>query len=222
MSSEKEWIARCLNLAQTERDSMKAVNIAFDRTSDLLNREERERLNACFKNFVTKDTQFYRQFDEITNRISSLRPHERTFKDKLNRLEKEITAMRVQSASQLEKNAGSLRKILDDIDSREKRSVELQTPAIRPKIMKDSFDSPISEYENFLYRFGGRTGGWDPQSHAEFMRQLDAHGADNLTNFLPKIDANAVNAHLEWYNEFIRLKTRMKQAVNEMKQRNAK
>ena len=89
MSSEKEWIARCLNLAQTERDSMKAVNIAFDRTSDLLNREERERLNACFKNFVTKDTQFYRQFDEITNRISSLRPHERTFKDKLNRLEKE-------------------------------------------------------------------------------------------------------------------------------------
>ena len=36
--------------------------------------------------------------------------------------------------------------------------------------------------------------GWDPQSHAEFMRQLDAHEADNLTNFLPKIDANAVNA----------------------------
>ena len=220
MSSEREWIARCANLAQTERDSVKTLNAAVDRASELLSREQKERINQSLKIFTNYDPQFYKYYDEVTNRIANLRPLERSFRDKLNRLEKEITSLRVQSASQMEKNAGNLRKILDDIDSREKR-VDLQTPAIRPIATNKTFDSPISEFENYLNRFGGRTGGWDPQSHAEFVRKLEIHGPEKLPEFMPRIPEESIKSHIEWYNEFIRLKTRMKQAVNELKQRNA-
>ena len=221
MSSEREWIARCANLAQTEKDSIKTLTAAVDRASEVLPRDLKEKINQNLKIFSNFDPQFYKYYEEITNRISSLRPLERSFKDKLNRLEKEITTLRVQSASQLEKNSGNLRKILDDIDAREKKSTDLQTPAIRPKVVKQTFDSPISEFENYLNRYGGRTGGWDPQSHAEFVRKLEVHGPEKLADFLPRIPEESVKSHIEWYNEYLRLKTRMKQAINEMKQKNA-
>ncbi|OHT15738.1 hypothetical protein TRFO_42349 [Tritrichomonas foetus] len=123
----------------------------------------------------------------------------------------------------MEKANGDIRKVIDDIDKREKRIVDLQTPAIRPKQQVDiEFDSPVSEFQNFLAKNGGRTGGWDPESHAEFLRQLQRHGENDLPSYLPNIPEESVRAHIEWNKKFLELKQLMKAAINEMRENNRK
>lgn len=217
MSSEREWIARCSNLVQTRKDTMRQLTASFERTAELLSKEDHDRLLNSFKYFKQPDENFYQQYTQLSMAITNLRPHERTFKNKLERIEKEITQTRVQSAALLEKINGNIRSVCDDIDTRNKRTTEVQTPAIRPKVTAESFDSPINEFYNFVNRFG-HTGGWDSRSHTEFLLQFQIHGPDNLPDFLPNVDKEAVRAHIDWYNEYQRLKVKMKQALNESRQ----
>lgn len=215
----KEWVARISNLTQTERGMMDQLFTNVSKTADLLSKNDRERLLSYNKFFKPSDAQFYTLYTQLSTSITNLKPRERNFRTKLDKLEKDISTLRVQSASNLEKISGSIRKVNDDYDARERRVSDLQTPAIRPKVEK-TFDSPISEFQNFITKFGGRTGGWDSQSHTEFLRQLQFHGPDGLETFLPNIPPEAVRAHIEWNDEYNRLKARMKAAINEMRENN--
>ncbi|KAK8891967.1 hypothetical protein M9Y10_029189 [Tritrichomonas musculus] len=222
MITEREWIARCCSLAQTEHDILRQLQNSFNRCGDSLSREERDLLNTFTSVFKPTDRSFLQQFHSETTGITNIRPHDRGFKQRLDHLEKDIIALRVSSAAELEKANGDIRKIIDDIDKREKRIVDLQTPAIRPKQTDIEFDSPVSEFQTFLAKNGGRTGGWDTESHAEFLRQLQRHGELDLPSHLPNIPEESVLAHLEWNKKFIELKQRMKAAINEMKEQNKK
>ncbi|EAY04288.1 hypothetical protein TVAG_390580 [Trichomonas vaginalis G3] len=221
VTSERGWIARCNNLVQTRKDIMKQLSTNFERTADLFNKDEHDRLLNCFKLFKEPDENFYQQYNQLNMAIINLKPHERTFKNKLERIEKEITQTRVQSAALLEKINGNIKSIFEDIDARNKRTTEIQTPAIRPKLTAEQFDSPINEFYNFVNRFG-HSGGWDSRSHTEFLLQLQIHGPDNLADFLPNVDKEAVKAHIEWNNEYQKLKVKMKQALNEIRQNKMK
>ena len=202
MLGEREWIARCCSLAQTERDILRQLANSFDRLGDCLTRDERDQLSGSSAVFKPADRSFIQQFHQTSTMITNIRPHDRGFKTRLDKLEKEIMDLRVSSAADLEKANVNLRRIQDDIEKRERRFTALQTPAIRPKPRQPvQFESPISEFQTYLARNGGRTGGWDTASHTEFLRQLQKHGESDL-----------------WYNEFERLKQRMKAALNEMRE----
>ena len=219
MLGEREWIARCCSLAQTERDILRQLANSFDRLGDCLTREERDQLAGSSAVFKPADRSFIQQFHQTSTLITNIRPHDRGFKTRLDKLEKEIMDLRVSSAADLEKANVNLRRIQDDIEKRERRFTALQTPAIRPKPRQPvQFESPISEFQTYLARNGGRTGGWDTASHTEFLRQLQKHGESDLPSFLPNIPRESVLAHIEWYNEFERLKQRMKAALNEMRE----
>ena len=222
MIGEREWIARCCSLAQTEHDILRQLQNSFNRCGDSLNREERDMLNSFTNVFKPTDRSFVQQFHSETVGITNIRPHDRGFKQRLDKLEKDIIALRVSSAAELEKANGNIKKIMDDIDKREKRIIDLQTPAIRPKQIDIEFDSPVSEFQTFLAKNGGRTGGWDPESHAEFLRQLQRHGEVDLPSHLPNIPEDSVLAHIEWNNKYNELRQRMKAAINEMKEQNKK
>lgn len=222
MIGEREWIARCCSLAQTEHDILHQLQNSFNRCGDSLSREERDMLNSFTNVFKPTDRSFLQQFHSETVGITNIRPHDRGFKQRLDSLEKEIIALRVSSAAELEKANGDIRKIIDDIDKREKRIVDLQTPAIRPKQTDIEFDSPVSEFQTFLAKNGGRTGGWDTESHAEFLRQLQRYGEMDLPSHLPNIPEESVLAHIEWNKKYLELKHRMKAAINEMKEQNKK
>jgi hypothetical protein len=155
-----------------------------------------------------------------SQQITNIHPHDRMFKSRLDRLEKDITILRVSSAADLEKANLNIRRIADDIDKREKRFTSLQTPALRPRAKPPvQFESPIAEFEHFLCRNGGRTGGWDGDSHAEFIRQLQRHGPAHLTEYLPTIPEESILAHIQWYNEFKVLKQQMKAALNQFREK---
>ena len=223
MISEREWIARCCSLAQTEHDIIRQLQNSFVRCGDTLTREERDLLNSFNQVFKPTDKSFVQQFHAESVEISNIRPQDKGFKARLDRLEKDIISLRVSSAAEMEKINGSIRKVIDDIDKREKRIVDLQTPAIRPKQQEDVvFDSPVSEFQNFLAKNGGRTGGWDPESHAEFLRQLQRHGEKDLPAHLPNIPEESVRAHIEWNKKFLELKQMMKAAINEIRENNRK
>lgn len=219
MSSNREWVARCCSLAQTERDIMKQLSNSFDRLGELLTREEREQLTSYTNIFKPTDRSFIQQFHQTSNNIEHIRPHERGFKTRLDNLEKDITTLRVSAAAELEKANGNIRKIADDIDRREKRVIALQTPALRPRPPTQvAFESPVSEFQSFLIKNGGRTGGWDTESHARFLVNLQQHGEADLVSCLSDIPEESVLAHIEWNKEFNRLKARMKAALKEMHQ----
>lgn len=222
MIGEREWIARCCSLAQTERDIFQQLQKSFARCEDCLTREERDQLNSFTDIFKPYDRSFIQQFHTGTVSITNIRPHDRGFKQRLDDLENGIMSLRVSSAAELEKANSNIKKVFEDIERRERRIVDLQTPAVRPKIMDTEFDSPVSEFQIFLSKNGGRTGGWDTESHAEFLRQLQRHGENDLIAHLPNIPEESVVAHLEWYQKFIELKQKMKAAINEMKEKNKK
>jgi hypothetical protein len=221
MHGEREWIARCCSLAQTERDLLRQLSNAFDRAAEFLSREDREALAPSQRSvFQPSDRSFVQQFHQASHQIATIRPTERGFKSRLDRLEKDITTLRVASAADLERHNLRIHRIADDIDRREKRLAALETPALRPHPKPPvEFESPISEFEHFLSRNGGRTGGWDPQSHAEFLRALERYGENGIAGNLPNVPEEAVEAHVEWHRQFAALKQRMKVAVNEMRQK---
>jgi hypothetical protein len=221
MHGEREWIARCCSLAQTDRDLLRQLSNAFDRAAEFLSREDREALAPAQRSvFQPSDRSFVQQFHQASHQIATIRPTERGFKSRLDRLEKDITTLRVASAADLERYNLGIHRIADDIDRREKRFAALETPALRPHPKPTvEFESPISEFEHFLSRNGGRTGGWDPQSHAEFLRALERYGEDGVLGNLLNVPEEAVQAHIEWHRQFMVLKQRMKAAVNEMRQK---
>jgi len=216
--TEKEWATRFSNLVQNEKDSIKSILNSIDKLGDVLEREEYEAVIERSKIFKPKDYKHIDELNQIMVLINNLKPNSRNFKIFLDRIEKELTNRRVQNASMLEKLNSNLKKINEEIEMREKRQIPVETPALYPKISeKVFFESPISEFQDFLHRYGGRTGGWDIHSHAEFLKLLELHGAKDLHKYLPNVPHQAIIAHIEWNNQYIQLKRKMKEALSSMK-----
>ncbi|KAH0791120.1 kinesin-associated protein 3-like [Histomonas meleagridis] len=193
---------------------------SLNKLTDSLSREEKDILMSYANVFKDNNIILIQQFRQTSNQISNIRPHDRGFKIRLDKIEKDIKTLRVESVSDFELINGKIKKITDDIDKKEKRNNSLQTPALRPKPHKSNNESPISEFQDYLIRNGGRTGGWDSDSHSEFLRQLQRHGETDLFLYLPDIPKESVLAHIEWYNEFCELKHKMKLAINQQKSQN--
>lgn len=219
MITEREWVARCCNLYQNERDSIQQLLSSFERISDSFSREDHDRMVTISK--VLKPLpSFQGVFSSISSQVSSLRPKDRGFKSRLEKLENEITALRVQSVADEEKLSGNIKRLQEDISLREKRQFARQTPAIRPVIQDIQFESPISEFQEYVAKNGGFTGGWDSESHAEFVRLYSRHGSqENFVDFMPNTPPEAIRAHIEWYEKFLQLKQRMKAVLQEQREK---
>lgn len=225
MISDREWIARLSNLLHNNRDISNQLKNVYTRYAAKLTKEEADILSNCSKNITEPNPQFLQVYNGLKQQILKIRPHDRGFKLRLDSLEKDITAIRVQNAADLERINGRIKKLNDAIISREKRSSDIQTPAISGNSNRDTipvFDSPIQEFQEYISKNGGFTGGWDSESHANFIRVYNRFHGEDLSKYLDNIPAEAVDAHTIWYKKFLALRERMKIALNQQREENRK
>ena len=226
MISEREWIVRLGNLLQNEKEIAKQLQNICNRLSSKLTKEEGDLLTSASKALDQSNPLFLQTYTGLEQQIINIRPLERGFKLRLDHLEKDITSIRVQSAADLERINGNIKKIHDAIITREKRSNDLQTPAISGAYPKNQnppvFDSPIQEFQEYISKNGGFTGGWDSESHAAFIRAYNRHEGEDLSEYLPNIPSESVEAHTTWYKNFLTLKQRMKLALQQQREENRK
>lgn len=221
-ADERTWNVLYSNLIQSEKDIMKQLNNSIESSINLLSRADFNTLNGFLKYFDYHNSNIYEIFENNIKKIENLEPKHRTFREKLQTLENDITNLRTSSAQELEIIDGNIRKINDQIDATERRESELQTPAVRPLPSEQVFESPIAEFQSYLLHYGGNTGGWDAASHTQFLNKYQMYGADDIEQHLPNISSDSVRAHVEWYEQYLILKDKMKAAIKEIKEQKMK
>ncbi|CAH1795771.1 unnamed protein product [Owenia fusiformis] len=82
----------------------------------------------------------------------------------------------------------------------------------------------VAEFERFLQQTGGMRGGWDDYDHGTFMKFRNKH--KGKTKFLreaisaiPTKTADEVRDHENWYQEFLMLNDRKKEAIQKWRDR---
>ncbi|XP_069043355.1 coiled-coil domain-containing protein 112 isoform X2 [Lepisosteus oculatus] len=90
------------------------------------------------------------------------------------------------------------------------------------KSIEENLPAEVAELEKFLQQTGGRQGGWDDFDHQNFLRVWTKHSGKpaylkEALMYLPGRTEEEIKLHENWYQEFLFLEERKKEAIAKWK-----
>ncbi|XP_053556456.1 coiled-coil domain-containing protein 112 [Bombina bombina] len=94
--------------------------------------------------------------------------------------------------------------------------------AVLEKNTSKHLPEEVMDFENFLQETGGRVGGWDEFDHQSFLKVWTKHKGkvsylEEALAFLPSRTKEDVQQHEKWYQEFLFLDEKKKEAIQKWK-----
>ncbi|XP_030049360.1 coiled-coil domain-containing protein 112 [Microcaecilia unicolor] len=153
--------------------------------------------------------------EEIENAISTFKEEQRLVYEEL--LKEEKTVMNELTA--LEKRIETW--MLDN--SAVERGYRVPSgKAAMDKEMVSQLPKEVLEFERFLQQTGGRQGGWDDYDHQNFLKVLVRQKGklicvEEALEYLPGRTREEIQQHEKWYQEFLFLEEKKKEAIQTWK-----
>jgi len=94
--------------------------------------------------------------------------------------------------------------------------------------LKSSFLYDVERFRDFYIKNHGRNGGWDELSHSMFEKIWKRIGPDNARfeqtclESIPGLDFSSLQKHIKWYNNYLELLEKKKNAIEKWKLENKK
>ncbi|NXG62298.1 CC112 protein, partial [Hemiprocne comata] len=234
-------------LANTEKDKNGHIYIRkSDFRIDYSILEELERSMTASRK--TEKAKILQQLSEIRNNVKRLQQQLKDVKptsefvDKLEEMMEEvenaINAFKEEQRQIYEQLLKEEKTVINELSVFE-RKVELwalcsSTPEKKLKLpsAKVSVDKPLEnhlsekvvEFERFLWRTGGRQGGWDDYDHQNFLKVWAKHKGrltyvDEALEYLCGKTKENIEQHGKWYQEFLILHERKKESIKKWKEK---
>ncbi|XP_027725018.1 coiled-coil domain-containing protein 112 isoform X1 [Vombatus ursinus] len=89
-------------------------------------------------------------------------------------------------------------------------------------VMPNNLPEEVVEFEKFLQQAGGRQGGWDDYDHQYFLKVRNKHKGKpsylkEVLEYLPGRTEDEVQLHEKWYQKYLSLEERKKEAIQKWK-----
>ncbi|KAG2466561.1 CC112 protein, partial [Polypterus senegalus] len=91
-------------------------------------------------------------------------------------------------------------------------------PKLSAASTNEDLPSEVTDFEKFLHKTGGRQGGWDDYDHQNFLKIWTKHNGkksymEEALLYLPGRTQEEIKQHEDWYQEFLFLEERKKEAI---------